>query len=115
MTKDPEIACSFCGKSKSEVAGVVAGPTAFICNECVALCVGIFADTLGKPQKRTKGVAGLTNEQLIHSFRATLKAEDGVPEMIRHHITEMRKRAMGWAEIGTAPSMSWAEAEKKFS
>ena len=30
--------CSFCGKEQDEVAYLVAGPTVFICNECVELC-----------------------------------------------------------------------------
>lgn len=30
--------CSFCGKNKDEVGYLVAGPTVFICNECVELC-----------------------------------------------------------------------------
>jgi hypothetical protein len=30
--------CSFCGKSQHEVRELVAGPTVFICDECVALC-----------------------------------------------------------------------------
>lgn len=30
--------CSFCGKRDSEVGYLVAGPTVFICNECVELC-----------------------------------------------------------------------------
>jgi hypothetical protein len=35
--------CSFCGKSQEEVARLIAGPTVFICNECVALCTEIVA------------------------------------------------------------------------
>jgi hypothetical protein len=38
--------CSFCGKSQDEVAKLIAGPTVFICNECVALCTDIVE---GKP------------------------------------------------------------------
>jgi hypothetical protein len=34
--------CSFCGKSQHEVRGLIAGPTGFICNECVALCAHKF-------------------------------------------------------------------------
>ncbi len=34
--------CSFCGKTQSEVARMIAGPGVFICNECVELCVGIL-------------------------------------------------------------------------
>ena len=33
--------CSFCGKSQHEVRKLIAGPTVFICNECVELCADI--------------------------------------------------------------------------
>jgi ATP-dependent Clp protease ATP-binding subunit ClpX len=35
--------CSFCGKSQHEVKKLIAGPTVFVCNECVALCNDIIA------------------------------------------------------------------------
>lgn len=35
---DPTLYCSFCGKSQHEVQKLVAGPTVFICDECVELC-----------------------------------------------------------------------------
>ncbi|QIG93865.1 MULTISPECIES: ClpX C4-type zinc finger protein [unclassified Bradyrhizobium] len=35
--------CSFCGKAAPQVLQLVAGPKAFICNECVQLCVQVFA------------------------------------------------------------------------
>jgi hypothetical protein len=34
--------CSFCGKSQHEVRQLIAGPTVFICDECVGLCNGII-------------------------------------------------------------------------
>jgi hypothetical protein len=34
--------CSFCRKSQSEVRKLIAGPEAYICNECVDLCAGIL-------------------------------------------------------------------------
>src|SRR5258707_2843873 len=34
--------CSFCGKSQHEVRKVIAGPTVFICDECVELCKDII-------------------------------------------------------------------------
>ena len=37
--------CSFCGKSNTEVSRLIAGPTAYICNECVGLCVDILGET----------------------------------------------------------------------
>lgn len=33
-----QLRCSFCGKSQDEVSKLVEGPTAYICNECIALC-----------------------------------------------------------------------------
>ena len=36
--------CSFCGKSQREVRQMMAGPSVFICNECVGLCVDIVAE-----------------------------------------------------------------------
>jgi ATP-dependent Clp protease ATP-binding subunit ClpX len=38
--------CSFCGKSQGEVKKLIAGPGAYICNECVALCNDIIAEEL---------------------------------------------------------------------
>ena len=34
--------CSFCGKSQHEVSKLIAGPTVFICDECVGLCTDII-------------------------------------------------------------------------
>ncbi len=40
---DEEIlGCSFCGKSQEEVKKLVAGPTVFICDECIELCSDIL-------------------------------------------------------------------------
>lgn len=36
--------CSFCGKSQHEVKKLIAGPSVFICNECVELCNDIIAE-----------------------------------------------------------------------
>ena len=40
--------CSFCGKNQGEVKKIIAGPGAYICNECVALCNDIIAEELEK-------------------------------------------------------------------
>src|ERR1700726_2485973 len=36
--------CSFCGKSQHEVCKLIAGPTVFICDECVELCMDIIGE-----------------------------------------------------------------------
>ena len=35
--------CSFCGKSQHEVRKLIAGPSVFVCDECVELCNDIIA------------------------------------------------------------------------
>ena len=42
--KTPFLRCSFCGKTQDEVKKLVAGPTVYICNECVALCNDILKE-----------------------------------------------------------------------
>ncbi|MFK7940595.1 MAG: ATP-dependent Clp protease ATP-binding subunit ClpX [Roseovarius sp.] len=49
--------CSFCGKSQHEVRKLIAGPTVFICDECVELCMDIIREeTKTAGLKSTDGV-----------------------------------------------------------
>jgi ATP-dependent Clp protease ATP-binding subunit ClpX len=49
--------CSFCGKSQHEVRKLIAGPTVFICDECVELCMDIIREeTKSAGLKSTEGV-----------------------------------------------------------
>ncbi|MCB9534851.1 MAG: ATP-dependent Clp protease ATP-binding subunit ClpX [Myxococcales bacterium] len=42
------LSCSFCGKSQKEVKKLIAGPSVYICDECIALCNDIIAEELEK-------------------------------------------------------------------
>ncbi len=53
--------CSFCGKSQHEVRKLIAGPTVFICDECVELCNDIIRE---------------------ESKSALVKTRDGVPDAV---------------------------------
>ena len=49
--------CSFCGKSQHEVRKLIAGPTVFICDECVELCMDIIREeTKSAGLKTSEGV-----------------------------------------------------------
>ena len=49
--------CSFCGKSQHEVRKLIAGPTVFICDECVELCMDIIREeTKSTGLKASEGV-----------------------------------------------------------
>src|SRR5918999_6037757 len=41
---DDTLRCSFCGKSQNEVKKLIAGPTVYICNECIDICNEIITD-----------------------------------------------------------------------
>jgi len=49
--------CSFCGKSQHEVKKLIAGPSVFICDECIDLCNEIIRDELpaGDEQRESRG------------------------------------------------------------
>ncbi|MEI7497106.1 MAG: ATP-dependent Clp protease ATP-binding subunit ClpX [Limnohabitans sp.] len=46
--------CSFCGKSQHEVKKLIAGPSVFICDECIDLCNDIIRDELPALEDATK-------------------------------------------------------------
>ena len=68
---DRHLRCSFCGKSRDEVRKLIAGPTVYICDECVNLCndiiaedweeakrYGLIDEVITRPPKLLKAVSG---------------------------------------------------------
>jgi len=47
--------CSFCGKSQHEVRKLIAGPSVFICDECVELCDDIIREEISESGKNSEG------------------------------------------------------------
>jgi ATP-dependent Clp protease ATP-binding subunit ClpX len=65
---DKPLFCSFCGKNQHEVKKLIAGPSVFICDECIDLCTDIITEEAGKAVK--EGVReGLPTP---HEIRASL-------------------------------------------
>ncbi|MFT7388281.1 MAG: ATP-dependent Clp protease ATP-binding subunit ClpX [Candidatus Endobugula sp.] len=71
--------CSFCGKSQHEVRKLIAGPSVFICNECVDLCNDIIREEIqesasseGGSEKlpTPKEITGILDQYVIGQFRA---------------------------------------------
>ena len=79
---DRHLRCSFCGKSRDEVRKLIAGPTVYICDECVNLCNDIIAEDW---------------EEAKEEISSKLKK----PADIKHHLDqyvigqERAKRALG--------------------
>ena len=78
-SSDEALRCSFCNKSQREVKKLIAGPTVFICDECVDICLDIIAEdrmqeqqqdaTLPKPQE----VKALLDDYVIGQEQAKKK------------------------------------------
>ena len=57
MTKKSDkdsLFCSFCGKNQKEVKKLIAGPTVFVCDECVELCMDIIKEDTKNNKIKTK-------------------------------------------------------------
>jgi len=52
-----KLQCSFCGKSQDDVRKLIAGPTVYICDECIELCNDIIAEEWA--EEKTKGLSQL--------------------------------------------------------
>ena len=52
-----ELFCSFCKKSQKEVRKLIAGPSVYICDECVELCNDIISDEMGREEFYTSQAA----------------------------------------------------------
>ena len=70
--------CSFCGKSQKEVKKLIAGPTVYICDECIALCNDIIAEEVdrddsmqaGTPLPKPAEIKAILDEYVIGQDRA---------------------------------------------
>jgi ATP-dependent Clp protease ATP-binding subunit ClpX len=72
------LCCSFCGKSQKEVKKLIAGPTVYICDECIALCNDIIAEEVEKdephggsePIPKPEEIKGILDEYVVGQERA---------------------------------------------
>jgi ATP-dependent Clp protease ATP-binding subunit ClpX len=62
--------CSFCGKSQHEVKKLIAGPSVFICDECIELCNDIIRDEV--PADTGKGKAAKSDLPVPTEIKASL-------------------------------------------
>jgi len=72
----PVVRCSFCNKARVEVRKLIAGPTVFICDECVQVCVDIIRE---EDQSSPSLVQPPTNAHSTHSMRIVMCKLCGLP------------------------------------
>lgn len=72
-----KLQCSFCGKSQDDVRKLIAGPTVYICDECIELCNDIIAEELEEERSKDLGdvpkpaeIKGILDQYVIGQERA---------------------------------------------
>jgi ATP-dependent Clp protease ATP-binding subunit ClpX len=74
---DTDLRCSFCGKSQDEVKKLIAGPTVYICDECIELCNDIMVEEWGHDKEnifqhipKPKEIKRILDEYVVGQERA---------------------------------------------
>ena len=72
-----KLQCSFCGKGQDDVRKLIAGPTVYICDECIELCNDIIAEELEEERSKDLGdvpkpaeIKGILDQYVIGQERA---------------------------------------------
>jgi ATP-dependent Clp protease ATP-binding subunit ClpX len=97
------LCCSFCGKSQKEVKKLIAGPTVYICDECIGLCNDIIAEEIEKEDK----FPGLSSIPRPHEVREILddyvigqdRAKKILSVAVYNHYKRIDSRDMGGDDI----------------
>jgi hypothetical protein len=103
--------CSFCGKSESEVAKLLAGPKVYICDACIGVCNGIL-DAL---PATFAGWDAMTEEQLLASLKPAAATVDATRAVLQSQVDTLRRRGISWEAIGRALAISRQAAWERFS
>ena len=106
------LVCSFCGKSKDDVSRLIAGPTVFICNECVGLCDQILSDDA---LSSFADIDDKNEDELLSAMVRLDASRNQVERAVSEHVQKLRDRGVTWARIGTALGISRQSAWERFS
>jgi ClpX C4-type zinc finger len=109
-----EMHCSFCGKSQREVEKLIAGPTVFICNECVGMCNDVIASR-PIPDKGYAKPLERSSEQLLLLMGSVNYAADASRDFLQEIVDTLRGREVSWADIGQGLGVSRQSAWERFS
>ena len=110
---DKPLFCSFCGKDSASVQALIAGPSVFICNECVAICNKCLGGEPVPPQNSNWDQ--FTDEHLLNMLMQSSAIADAGSEFLQMHVDTLRKRGVQWAAIGKALGVSRQAAWERFS
>jgi len=91
VTDKQDYTCSFCGKQKEEVKTLIAGPSQYICNECVDLCHDIIHESRSKLDKDYDGDMP-TPDEIKEFLDAHIIGQDEAKEVLAVAVYNHYKR-----------------------
>jgi ATP-dependent protease Clp ATPase subunit len=97
--------CSFCGKSEKQVARLVDGAHALICDDCVATCVAILKAAPTTP---------MADDDVVASLAACDAAVDAARDVLQRRVDRLRAAEVSWEVIGKALGVSRQAAWERF-
>jgi ClpX C4-type zinc finger len=117
-TGKPIASCSFCHKPNTAVQNLVAGPGAFICNECVELSAAIVADVADMtPEESARLRAQYIDrpaEEILDLLPGVARTAARIEADLAHWVSLLRERGTDWQQIADALGTSAGAARQRF-
>lgn len=101
------LTCSFCGKNEKQVARLLGGAKANICDDCVHSSVRILESA---PTRVSLG-----DGALLESLSACNAAVDAARDVLQNRVDLLRERGTSWELIGKSLNVSRQSAWERFS
>ena len=92
MPDNKEFKCSFCGKPKTEIKTLIAGPNQYICNECIDLCHNIIHEVKSKADKTDYASVTVTPEEIKEYLDDHVIGQDEAKEVVAVAVYNHYKR-----------------------
>jgi ClpX C4-type zinc finger protein len=119
VTTDEVIAaCSFCGKSNTEVKTLVAGPGVFICNECVDLSAGIVRSTAGISSEERASLRSQVLDRpagdILEMLPALAQSAARSEAELARWVGRSRDKGADWQQIADVLGASAGDVRQRF-
>ena len=93
-----KLSCSFCGKSQDDVKKLIAGPSVYICNECVDLCNDIIEEEI-KSEEDSMNEEGENNKEKLNEDEIKIygnEDQNPSPEQVNQLEAELAKHGKNY-------------------
>jgi ATP-dependent Clp protease ATP-binding subunit ClpX len=94
------LSCSFCGKSQKEVKKLIAGPTVYICDECIELCNDIIAEEYGEEETQAPASRVLKPKEIKAALDEYVIGQDEAKKVLAVAVHNHYRRIESGALVG---------------